>query len=105
MAPHPRCGIIPDCLGTSPTDHGETQPTRTQPTGPEAGAGTEGGTGVQLRLVSSGGVLDGRTHWEIPADGMLLGRFTLASDSGQIDPRISREHARIAPEAGGWKLE
>jgi DNA-binding NtrC family response regulator len=92
-------------LGTSPTDHGETQPTRTQPTGPEAGAGIEGGTGVQLRLVSSGGVLDGRTHWEIPADGMLLGRFTLASNNGQIDPRISREHARIAPEAGGWRLE
>jgi DNA-binding NtrC family response regulator len=93
------------CLGTSPTNHGETQPTRTQPTGPEAGAGTEGGAGVQLRLVSSGGVLDGRTRWELPPDGMLLGRFTLASDNGQIDPRISREHARIAPEAGGWRLE
>jgi DNA-binding NtrC family response regulator len=36
---------------------------------------------------------------------MLLGRFTLVTDNGRIDPQISREHARIAPEGGGWRLE
>jgi DNA-binding NtrC family response regulator len=55
--------------------------------------------------VSSAGVLDGRTRWELPPDGMLLGRFTLATDNGRIDPQVSREHARITPEGSGWKLE
>ncbi|HVG63546.1 MAG TPA: sigma 54-interacting transcriptional regulator [Hyalangium sp.] len=58
-----------------------------------------------MRLVSSNGVLDGRTCWELPADGMLLGRFTLAAEDGRVDPRVSREHARITPGGGGWRLE
>lgn len=92
-------------LGKSPSKHGETQPTLTQPTGPEAGREAEGGSGAQVRLVSSCGVLDGRTVWEVAPEGRLLGRFTLAADDGRVDPRVSREHARIVPGGGGWRLE
>lgn len=92
-------------LGTSPPNHDETQRTGTQPTGPLAGSRSEGGAGVQVCLVSSCGVLDGRTCWELAPGGMLLGRFTLAADDGRVDPRVSREHARISPGDGGWRLE
>jgi DNA-binding NtrC family response regulator len=57
-----------------------------------------------VRLVSSCGVLDERTCWELAPGGMLLGRFTLASDDGRVDPQVSREHARIEPEGDGWRL-
>ncbi|WP_375769638.1 sigma 54-interacting transcriptional regulator [Archangium gephyra] len=55
--------------------------------------------------MASCGVLDGRTCWELAPGGMLLGRFTLAADEGRVDPRVSREHARIARGEGGWRLE
>ncbi|MFE8605689.1 sigma 54-interacting transcriptional regulator [Archangium violaceum] len=60
---------------------------------------------MRLCLMASCGVLDGRTCWELAPGGMLLGRFTLAADDGRVDPRVSREHGRLSPGEGGWRLE